>query len=137
MTVQFKDIRLKSSSGGNSAKSDLDGLQGDWVPVELVANGEKLSDDALSNIKLKIKGNEYFLETNDGQNQGTFKLQGTANPRLMDVTTSDSAQLPAIYEVSGGTFKVCYAVNGTSRPTEFKSTEGSDHVLAVYKRNSP
>jgi uncharacterized protein (TIGR03067 family) len=102
----------------------------------MVANGEVLSADALASIKLKIKGNEYFLETSDGQNQGSFKIQEGSRPRLMDVTTSDGAQLPAIYEVSGDTFRACYAVNGGSRPMEFKSAEGSDHILAVYKRKS-
>jgi len=45
--------------------------------------------------------------------------------------------LPAIYEISGDTFKACYAVNGAERPTEFKSTEGSNHIFAIYKRKSP
>jgi hypothetical protein len=44
--------------------------------------------------------------------------------------------VPAIYEISGDTFKACYALRGASRPTEFKSAEGSDHVLVVYKRKS-
>src|SRR6266550_2666001 len=65
MTVQFKAIRINSLSGDASAKSDVDLLQGDWAPVEMVANGEKVSDDDLANIKLKIKGNQYFLETKD------------------------------------------------------------------------
>ncbi len=135
MTVQFKNIRIKALSG--SAKSDVDLLQGDWVPVELVSNGEKASDDALANVKLRIKGNEYFLETNKGPSQGSFKIAASGNPRSMDVTTQSGDELPAIYEISGDTFKACYAVNGAARPTEFKSTEGSDHVLAVYKRKSP
>ncbi len=115
----------------------MDLLQGDWVPVELVSNGEKASDDALANVKLRIKGNEYFLETNKGPSQGSFKIAASGNPRSMDVTTQSGDELPAIYEISGDTFKACYAVNGAARPTEFKSTEGSDHVLAVYKRKSP
>jgi uncharacterized protein (TIGR03067 family) len=136
MTVQFKDIRIKSLSGDSSTKSDLDRLQGDWAPVEMVANGEKVSDDALANIKLKIKGNQYFLETSDNPSQGSFKITESGNPRLMDVTTQGGDELPAIYEISGDTFKACYALNGGSRPTEFKSTEGSDRVLAIYKRKS-
>src|SRR6266436_2055379 len=88
MTVQFKNIRVKPLSGENSAKSDLEQLQGDWVAVELVANGEKVSADSLASIKLKVKGNEYFLETADGQNQGSLKIQEESNPRIMDVTTS-------------------------------------------------
>ncbi len=138
MTVQFKNIRIKMLSGMASAKSDVGLLQGDWAPLEIVANGEKASEDALSKIHLKIKGNEYFLETNNGPSQGSFKIsENDNNPRSMDVTTQSGDELPAIYEISGDTFKACYAVNGAARPTEFKSTEGSDHVLAVYKRKSP
>ncbi len=136
MTVQFKNIRIKSLSGDASAKSDVDLLQGDWAPVEMVANGERVSDDALANIKLKIKGNQYFLEHGDRPSQGTFKIAEGANPRSMDVTTQGGEELPAIYEISGDTFKACYAVNGAARPTQFKSSEGSDHVLAIYKRKS-
>ena len=136
MTVQFKNVRIKTLSGDASAKSDVDLLQGDWAPVEMVANGEKVSDDALANIKLKIKGNQYFLETKDNPSQGTFKLTESGNPRSMDVTTQAGDELPAIYEISGDTFKACYAINGATRPTAFKSTEGSDHVLAIYKRKS-
>jgi len=136
MTVQFKNIRIKTLSANASAKSDVDLLQGDWAPVEMVANGEKVSDDALANIKLKIKGNEYFLETKDRPSQGSFRITGRGNPKYMDVTTQAGDELAAIYEISGDTFKACYAVNGAARPTEFKSTEGSDHVLAIYKRKS-
>jgi uncharacterized protein (TIGR03067 family) len=136
MTVQFKNIRIKNLGGNPSTKSDLDLLQGDWTLVEMVANGEKIPDEARSNIKLKIKNNQYVLETRDQPSEGSFKLTERSNPKLMDVTTSGGDELPAIYEVSGDTFKACYAVNGASRPTEFKSAEGSDHVLAIYKRKS-
>src|SRR3989442_8498912 len=136
MTVQFQNIRIRSLGGGASAKSDLDLLQGDWALVEMVANGEKISDDDCAKIKLKIKDNQYFLETGDQPSQGSFKLTERGNPRLMDATTQGGDELAAIYEISGDTFKVCYAVNGAARPTEFKSTEASDHVLAVYKRKA-
>src|SRR5438128_809490 len=118
MTVQFKNIRIKTLSGSAAAKSDVDQLQGDWAPVEMVANGEKVSDDALANIKLKIKVNEYFLETKDRPSQGSFRITGRGNPKYMDVTTQAGDELAAIYEISGDTFKACYAVNGAARPTE-------------------
>ena len=136
MTVQFKNIRLKTLSGNAAVKPDLELLQGDWVPVEIVANGEKVAADDLAKIKLKVKGNEYFVETNDGEDQGIFKIIEGSSPKAMDVTAAAGAQLAAIYELSGDTFKACYAINGASRPTEFKSAEGSDHVFAVYKRKS-
>src|SRR5437879_644256 len=135
MTVQFKNIRIKTLSGSASVKSDLDLLQGEWVPIEIVANGDKASQEDLANIKVKINGNHYSVESNH-PNQGTFKIIESDSPKKMDVTGDDGAELPAIYEISGDTFKACYAINGASRPTEFKSAEGSDHVFAVYKRKS-
>ncbi|HXT38674.1 MAG TPA: family 16 glycoside hydrolase [Candidatus Angelobacter sp.] len=135
MTVQFKDIRIKETAAANAAKSDLEQLQGEWVPVEIVANGDKASQDALDDIRVKITGNRYSVESNN-PSQGTFKIVEGSAPKQMDVTGDDGTELPAIYEVSGDTFKACYSINGASRPTEFKSAEGSDHVFAVYKRKS-
>lgn len=136
MTVQFKNIRIKTLSGSASAKPDLDLLQGEWVPIEIVANGDKASQDALDNIKVTIKDNRYSVAS-DHPSQGSFKILESTSPKKMDVTSDEGEELAAIYEISGDIFKACYAVNGAARPTEFKSAEGSDHVFAVYKRKSP
>ncbi len=135
MTVQFKNIRLKTLAGLASAKSDIDRFQGEWVPVEIVANGDKASQDVLDGITVKIQGDRYFVESKN-PHQGTFKIIESTSPKKMDVAGQDGTELPAIYEISGDTFKACYAINGASRPTEFTSTEGSDHVYAIYKRKA-
>jgi len=134
MTVQFRDIRLKNLSGGPAKRSDLDLLQGEWRPTELVANGKALDDDALADIKVTFKGTDYTYETKKNSGQGSFKLDTETNPKRMEVRDSEGREYPAIYEVTEDSFKACYAVNGAARPSEFKSTEGSDHVYAVYKR---
>jgi len=113
----------------------VDLLQGEWVPVEIVGNGEKVSEEALANIKVTIKGNRFTVESNDGDS-GSYKLIESGAPKKMDVTSDGGTELQAIYEISGDTFKACYAVNGATRPTEFKSEPGSDHVFATYKRKS-
>lgn len=133
MTVQFRELRLKQSA---SAVSDLDRMQGEWGIGELVANGEKVPADALASAKLKIKANEYSLDGDSGANHGTLKLGESASPKSMDATTDDGTELPAIYEISGDTLKVCYSLNGAARPKEFKSAAGSDHVLTIYKRKA-
>jgi uncharacterized protein (TIGR03067 family) len=133
MTVQFRDLRLKQST---AAASDLDRMQGEWGIGELVANGAKIPADALASAKLKIKTNEYSLDGDSGSSHGTLKLGESASPKSMDATTDDGTELAAIYEISGDTLKVCYAINGATRPKEFKSAEGSDHVLTIYKRKA-
>jgi len=136
MTVQFRNIRLKPLTSAAPARTDLESVQGDWVATEFVANGDRLDAAALAAIKLNIKGRDYSVETDNGPSTGTFELNPATRPRAMDVTTSDGAEIPAIYEVSGDSMKVCYAINGASRPDTFTSTSGSDRVSVVYKRKS-
>ena len=132
MKVQFKNIRIKASPV--VAKSDLDTMQGNWVPVEMVANGEAVGIEVLSNIKLAIKGKEYFVHIGDNDDSGSFELGATQTPKQMDVKNKKSESTSAIYELTGDTLRVCYAVNNSARPTDFKSTTGSDRIMAVYKR---
>jgi hypothetical protein len=40
---------------------------------------------------------------------------------------------PAIYELEGDTLRICYALEGTKRPTEFKVT-GEKVLLVTYKK---
>ncbi|MBU6400899.1 MAG: DUF1080 domain-containing protein, partial [Verrucomicrobia bacterium] len=136
MMVQFKNIRLKKLSAA-AARNDLDGMQGRWVPVEVVVNGRPASADELSHLKLAIKGKEYVIQTDDGEDGGSFDLVDSAQPKQMNVVTRNGDQVPAIYELADGTMRVCYALNGAARPAEFKSAEGSDHVLTVYHRQQP
>ena len=61
MTVQFKNIRLKTLSGVASARTDGEQLQGQWQPAEIIDKGEKRSADTLAEIQLKIKGSAFTL----------------------------------------------------------------------------
>ncbi len=136
MTVQFKDLRIKTLSGAAAAASDLDRVQGEWSVAEVVMNGEKIPAETLSGAKLKIKANEYNLDADIGASRGTLKFRDQDTPKSMDVTTDDGTEVPAIYELSGDTLKICYALNGAPRPKEFKSASGSDHIFTIYKRKA-
>ncbi len=56
----------------------------------------------------------------------------------MDVVPSDGpAQgqtIEEIYELNGDKLKICLALPGNQRPTEFKAPEGSGRWLFTYKR---
>jgi uncharacterized protein (TIGR03067 family) len=131
MKIQFKDIRIKSMAGGGA---DLAKMQGDWVPKEVVANGEQVPADRLASVKLNIKGNEFVLESENGTNRGKLKLNESTSPKSMDVTTDSGDEMEAIYEVGADMIKVCYPMNGGSRPTALKSDSGSYWLLTVYTR---
>ncbi|MBI5774560.1 MAG: DUF1080 domain-containing protein [Verrucomicrobia bacterium] len=135
MLVQFKNLRIKELKGETkTVKSDLKSLQGDWKPVEVVANGEPVEAEAFARIKYSITGNEYTLNLKDGEDGGSFKLVESHSPKWMDITTKKGDFVPAIYEFKGGALRVCYALNGAARPEDFTTTAGSNRILAVYQR---
>jgi len=136
MVVQFKNIRIKSLSGDSAKRNDLELMQGKWVPVEIVANGKPLEADVLSAITVTISETSYKTERSNGQDEGTFKLDESTTPKTMNLTSTSGREVPAIYEIEGDTFKACYAVGNASKPTEFKSTEDSNHIFVTYKRKS-
>ena len=136
MIVQFKNLRMKKLSGGAAQRSALEQLQGNWAPVKFTANGNDTGEDALASIQLRIKGTEYAVETKDGPDRGSFTLDESSSPHQMNVTTGKGAELRAIFEISGDTFKACYGLNGSARPTDFTAPADSDRLLAIYKRKN-
>jgi uncharacterized protein (TIGR03067 family) len=137
MTARFKNIRIKSLSGRAVAASDVERVQGNWVAAQIVDNGEPASADALSIVKLKITGKEFSLQHPDGLYQGKFDVTPSSTPKRMNATLDDGTEVSGIYEISGDKFQVCYSQPGSARPAALKSAAGSEHVLVVYKRQSP
>jgi uncharacterized protein (TIGR03067 family) len=134
MKVQFKDLRIKPLDASTTTSQDLELMQGEWVPVEVIVNGSPVPSDAVGNIKVKIQGKTYAVEGSDRPDQGTFELKEGASPKGMDISDNGGGKVLAIYELTKGVFKACYAGPGAARPTEFKSKEGSDWTLITYKR---
>ncbi len=133
MTVQFKDIRIKALSGGKAA-SDQDKMQGKWQAESLVRDGEAVPKSELASLRVRVEGNRFFVEGDAEASEGTFELVEGTSPKGMNVTTAGGDEARAIYEVTDDTLKVCYAADGGSRPTEFKSAAYSGRVLAVYRK---
>lgn len=133
MVVQFKNIRIKNLSG-DSAKNDLELLQGKWIPTEIIANGKPLEEDVVKAIAVTIKENSYRTELPEGKDEGTFKINAAASPKTMDLASDGGKEIPAIYEVDGDTLKACYALDGSGRPSAFKSEADSGAIFVTYKR---
>jgi uncharacterized protein (TIGR03067 family) len=136
MTVQFKNLRIKKLSGDSAKRSDVQQMQGKWVPVEIIANGKTVESEVLNAIKVTIHENSIKSELKNGQDEGTFTVNEAASPKAMTLTSDAGKEVPAIYEISEDTFKACYAIGNASRPTEFKSVEDSNHILVTYKRKA-
>ncbi|HLJ97638.1 MAG TPA: TIGR03067 domain-containing protein [Gemmataceae bacterium] len=121
-------------------QKDLERLQGDWAAVSIISNGNKLGDDDVQSLFRTTKGDQYtvFLFRKP-IGKGTIKIDATKQPKTIDFLPASVAAvkpkpLLGIYEFDGDTWKVCYALPGRERPTEFTSKEESGQTLAVWER---
>ena len=133
-------LSFSPAAGGDDAK-DGDTIQGTWVPSAAELGGKMFPDEVRKAIKLVVKDDKYTVTVGKQVDQGTVKLNPAAKPKEMDITGTDGPNkgktMLAIYERDGDTLRVCYDLSGKSRPTEFKTKEGTQRFLVTYKREKP
>jgi len=143
MTVQFKNVRIKTlSSLSPSAQGELDRLSGAWGVGSLEANGAELPSENSTGMTLTITGGKYSVANESEIDHGTFSIDTAKSPKAMDIRPEmgpgAGKLIMAIYEFSGDTMRVCYALQeGGERPREFKTTPDSGRLLISYKRKQP
>ncbi len=121
-----------------SRADDLKDMTGTWKVESAEAGGKKIESEDLKEIVVKITGDRYEVKAKDKVDAGTLKLDETQKPKTMDATDTEGLDagkvVKAIYELSGDTLRVCYALEGGDRPTEFATKEGSPLLMLTYKR---
>jgi uncharacterized protein (TIGR03067 family) len=133
-------LLLAADDAKDEVKKELDRFEGTWKWVSIDSEKEKVSADALKEIRLKLTDDKFVVtgDTPDKAFGGTFKVDPTKKPKTIDVTFGDGPQKGkttlGIYELEGDTYKVCVDPEGKSRPTEFAIKPGSGYVLQVLKR---
>lgn len=120
------------------APTDRDVMQGTWLASTAELAGKPFPDKVRQAIKLTLQEDRYTVTVGKNPDQGTFKLDPAARPKVMDITGTEGPNkgktIPAIYELDGDTLKVCYNLGGKDHPTEFKTSEGTQLFLVTYKR---
>ena len=122
--------------GKDDATTDLKNIQGKWKVTSGVIDGNELPADQLG--ELVYSGNKYTWKSGDQSGAGTFKLDHSKKPKQLDAVPSDGPvkgqTVEHIYEIDGDKLRICLALPGTNRPTQFKSEAGSGLWLFTYKR---
>jgi uncharacterized protein (TIGR03067 family) len=140
MIVQFKNLRIKQSGGGDHAANgggdDMREIQGTWQVTAAQQNGETLTGENVTNTIVIVTGSSYRTLGGNRVDRGTFTLDPSKNPKQMDIKSGTSGEtLQAIYEVGPDHMRVCYAMEGADRPTEFATSSGNGPILLLdYKR---
>jgi uncharacterized protein (TIGR03067 family) len=124
-----------------NAKEDSKKVQGTWKPVSAELAGKPFPDEVLKTMKLVITDDKYNVTVGDKPDEGTVKLDPSKKPRAMDIVgtkgPNKDKMIPAIYEVTDTTLRICYDLSGKARPTEFKTKADTQLFLVEYKRQKP
>jgi uncharacterized protein (TIGR03067 family) len=123
-------------------KKDEDRLQGHWKVTSVENSGKKSEAKMIANWKLVVAGDKMTaLDGNDVMDEYTFRLDAAAKPPAIDLTiqtgTEKDKKVQGVYRIEGDTLTVCVGEPGKERPKEFRSAEGSGHMLLVLRRAKP
>ena len=126
----------------DAVTEEMKKLQGTWKQIGYERDGvtEPLDEQGWE-PRVTFTGDAFVVTLADGSIpiKGTYKLDPTQQPKLVDWTDSigeDAGKtLLAIYTLDGDRLVFCAAYPGQDRPTEFRTRPGQ--VLRVSERVMP
>jgi uncharacterized protein (TIGR03067 family) len=124
-------------------KTDYQSVLARWT-VESAEFGGQPTEDAALKKDVFIDSDFISFSWTDPM-QHLFKLDPSKTPKQFDVDkpvfvakyrsqVSTSNQWLGIYELDGDDLKICWDLDGQTRPTEFKTKAGDHCLLLVLKR---
>jgi len=114
-------------------------MEGEWKAAAATHAGIELGGPFLTNMTLKIKGDQFDLQAGPLKEKGKAEFTPDAKPVKLKLTATDGNNkgktLLAICEQSGpDQLKICYTLKGKEYPKAFESTEDNKALLVTYER---
>jgi uncharacterized protein (TIGR03067 family) len=129
-------VILQMGKCDNPKDSEI--VDGTWLGSKAELDGKPFPEELTKTIRITVEKGKYKVAVSGTYDEGTFKLDPSTKPKSLDLVATDGPnkgkQLLAVYELDGDTLKVCYDLTGKNRPKEFRTTEGSQLYLVIYKR---
>jgi RNA polymerase sigma factor (sigma-70 family) len=127
-TAKDQAVKQANKNGANhdTAKTDLESIQGIWSVVSIEQGGKPAK---LEKAVFMVDGKRACWQTCEFEMQGGLYLDPTSKPKTYDFVMSERT-IEGIYSLDGGTLRLC---QGTKRPVGF-ATRKDSQVLFVLKR---
>ncbi|HEX4413622.1 MAG TPA: TIGR03067 domain-containing protein [Lacipirellulaceae bacterium] len=128
-----------SSISRQLAHNDLAKLQGTWRRASMELKGTPWTPRQLEGWTTTYRGDAITLyDGSEVYRRGIVTLDPTQTPKAVNTWDLDGPfqdqTVPGIYELNGDTMRVCFAMPGNPRPTEFTSKHGTGFLYCEYKR---
>lgn len=120
------------------AEDDAKAIQGEWAPTSAELAGAPLPPAFLKSVSLEMHDGKYGVMVGAQPDKGSYRLDPAARPKSITILGEDGPNagktFPAIYELQGGSLRICYDLSGARRPEEFKTATGTKLYLVTYER---
>ena len=93
--------------------------------------------ERVKGYKNTVKGDKFSI-TSEGKTaeEGTMKLDPSKKRKEVEFILAEGEKTAlGIYELSGDTYKLCYAPPEKDRPKEFGAKEGTGYTLSEWRRD--
>ena len=123
-----------------SIKKDRARIAGTWQVVTLEIDGNQTSDDDAKKLTVVNGSDGTWSVRSEGKeiSKGTSVIDPTKKPKTIDFTPTEGGgegnKYLGIYELAEETRKLCFAPQGSERPTEFSAKSRSKQVLVTFER---
>ena len=122
---------------------ELKKFDGTWTMVSGERDGVKVADEHAAKSKIVYRGKDLVVDVPSQANE-TIKvkivaLDPTKKPAEMSWVRENGPDAGkttlAIYEfIDNDTYRICFAVGGKDRPTEFRTKAGAGQLMHTWKR---
>ena len=133
-------IASADDSNEGAIKKDRQLIEGTWRIVALEVNGNKVVDaDARKLTVVNGSDGTWSLHSEGKEaSRGTTNIDPTKKIKTIDIRPiqgggKDNLYL-GIYELGENIRKLCFAPPGKTRPTDFSSNTGNEHILVTFER---
>ena len=118
--------------------TDLDRLQGAWSVTSLEMDGHAVPSPGGACIV--IEGSRFQSLGMGAEYEGEVELNSRKRPKQFDLVFTAGPEKgnrsPGINELQGDAWKLCLAVTGNTRPTQFATAPGSGRALEILRRGA-
>ena len=123
------------NSGGQEVSQKI---QGTWNPVSAELAGKPFPQPVLKTIQLILTETQYTATAAGAKDVGNLTLRPDQQPKAMDILGTEGPNkgktILAIYELNGDNLRICYDLEGKTRPEEFMTNPGTKQFFVLYKR---
>ena len=123
----------------DTAKADLEKLQGTWLLVSMEMGGQKAPEDEVKGYTLVVKDDKATVSDGKGNTQeAVLKLDAGKDPKEIDMTVDEGGKAEVhkgIYKLDKDGLTLCKSHPPDERPAAFASKEGAKWpAVFVFKK---